>query len=314
MINIFFPKRRGQAVKSLLFGRLIKTRNGHIHYEYCFSQMSDTEPAGKPGRRKKETIECEVHVLTSDKGRRSRGRGKKGKEDVDVIVQVTRRSGEVGQSPCRVMRYPGIPAEAARQECKPAVVEEESIRDAFWRITNRRMQRRRDVMIGRNELNRCKNPNGLFEESKEEEKIEGIGSCQCEERCQWSFNNKGLHMKNTWQLKEGVLLFMELESLIKHNEVAEVAKNWYNKVTGEVIGRVPAMMEEAREIIELGKQAHLLPEEQGEDSEPGPRMSEDSGIEEDAQRIQKRPVDEEEVDPFEEASDSGYEENTAMRV
>ena len=168
-------------------------------------------------------------------------------------------------------------------------------------------------MIGRNELNRCKNPNAMFEEPEAEEEIEGVGSCQCEERCQWSFNNRGLHMKNTWLLKEGVLLFMELESLMKHNEVVEVAKNWYNRVTEEVIGRVPAMMEESREIIELGKQAHLLPEEQGEDSELGPRMSEDSGIEEDAQRIQKRPVDEEEVDPFEEASDSGYEENTAMR-
>ena len=150
MINNFFPeeKRASREVSSLREGDKTKG-NGHIHYEYCFSQMSDTEPAGKPGRRKKETIECEVHVLTSDKGRRSRGRGKKGKEDVDVIVQVTRRSGEVGQSPCRVMRYPGIPAEAARQECKLAIVEEESIRDAFWRITNRRMKRRRDVMIGR---------------------------------------------------------------------------------------------------------------------------------------------------------------------
>ena len=275
--------------------------------------MSNTEPAGKPGGKKKETIECELHVLSSEKGRRSRGRGKKGKEDVDVIVQVTRRSGEAGRSPCRVMRYPGIPAEAAKQEDKPAVKEEESIRDAFWRITNRRMIRRRDVMIARNEINRSENPDTMLADPVAEEKIEGIGSCQCEMRCQWSFNHKGLHMKNTWMLKEGVLLYMELESLLKHNEVMGKVNYWYNRVAEEVDGKVPAMMEESKKIVEQGKQAHLLPEEQGEESRPGPRMSEDSGVEEDVQRTQKKPGDEEEADPFEEASDSGYEENMAIR-
>ena len=274
--------------------------------------MSNTEPAGKPGGRKKETIECELHVLSSEKGRRSRGRGKKGKEDVDVIVQVTRRSGEAGRSPCRVMRYPGIPAEAARQEDKSAGEEEESTRDAYWRITNKRMIRRRDVMIGRNELNRSKNPNTMLEDPVVEEKIEGVGSCHCEVRCQWSFNHGGLHMKNTWALKEGVLLFMELESLLKHNEVMEKVKRVYNRVAEEVDERIPAMMKVSKEIIELGRLAHLFPEEQGKEDK-GSRRSDDSGREEDVQGTQKRPADEEGADPFEEANDSGYEETTAMK-
>ena len=119
-------------------------------------------------------------------------------------------------------------------------------------------------------------------------------------------------MKNTWMLKEGVLLFMELESLLKHNEVMEKVKRVYNRVAEEVDVRIPAMMKVSKEIIELGRLAHLFPEEQGKEDK-GSRRSDDSGREEDVQGTQKRPADEEGADPFEEANDSGYEENTAMK-